>query len=199
VIRNAGGPVSGFESDSLLVDACLRGETAAWTRLVERYSRLVWSVGRKYGLSTQDAEDVHQTTFASLVRHLEDVRDRERLSSWLITTATRECWRLRRTRASRGGSEVGGGLSGGLDDLPDVPLPETDRHDEERQLVREGLARLNERCRDLLQVLFACDGEPHYPTIASQLDMPIGSIGPTRARCLAKLESILRSLGVGRD
>ncbi len=184
--------MTAFRTDSALVEACLRGDRAAWDHLVERYSRLVWSIPRKYGLPASDAEDVHQTVFATLVHHLGELRDRERLSSWLITTATRECWRLRRSAQRRRvtqGDEA-------LDATPEVPLPETDLVDEERQLVREAMDRLNERCRDLLQLLFASPDEPHYPQVAQQLEMPIGSIGPTRARCLAKLEAILRSLGV---
>lgn len=176
-------------SDPTLVESCIRGDRAAWDELVERYSRLVWSIPRKYGLDDSDAEDVHQSTFASLVRHIGELRDRERLSSWLITTATRECWRLRRRR-SQATRSLG-------DEEPDIPMPETDRHEEERQLVREGLARLNDRCRELLSVLFAAVGEPHYPTIAARLGMPVGSIGPTRARCLTRLETVLRNLGLG--
>jgi RNA polymerase sigma factor (sigma-70 family) len=135
---------------------------------------------------------VHQTVFASLIHHLGDVRDRERLSSWLITTATRECWRLRRLAATRNArsTEVD------LETSVEVPMPETDRGEERRQLVREALDRLNDRCRHLLRVLFSGSDEPHYPKIAEQLDIPVGSIGPTRARCLSKLEAILRTLGL---
>jgi len=183
--------VTAFRSDPALVEACLRGDRAAWDELVHRYSRLVWSIPRKYGLDGNDSEDVHQSTFASLIHHLGDLRDRERLSSWIITTATRECWRLRKRQSQRGTVSI--------DSAQEVPLPETDRADEQRQLVREGFERLNERCRSLLQVLFASDGEPHYPTVAEQLGMPVGSIGPTRARCLAKLEAILRGMGVGPE
>jgi RNA polymerase sigma factor (sigma-70 family) len=184
--------VTAFRNDPALIEACLRGDRGAWELLVERYSRLVWSIPRKYGLPSEDAEDVHQTVFASLIHHLADLRDRERLSSWLITTATRECWRLRRQSSGRRAT-VG---DEALDQAPEVPLPETDVVDEQRQLVREGMDRLNERCKHLLQVLFSSHDEPHYPQIAHQLDIPVGSIGPTRARCLAKLEAILRTLGV---
>jgi RNA polymerase sigma factor (sigma-70 family) len=184
--------VSAFRNDPALIEACLRGDRAAWDLLVERYSRLVWSIPRKYGLAASDAEDVHQTVFATLIHHLGELRDRERLSSWLITTATRECWRLRRSAQRRRVSQG----DEALESTPEIPLPETDLVDEERQLVREAMERLNARCRDLLHILFAMPEEPHYPQVAEQLDMPIGSIGPTRARCLAKLEAILRSLGV---
>jgi RNA polymerase sigma factor (sigma-70 family) len=185
--------VSSFQSDPALIEACLSGNRQAWSQLVERYSRLVWSIPRKYGLPHEDSEDVHQTVFASLIHHLSELRDRERLSSWLITTATRECWRLRRLAAARsarlGTIDVEGTVP--------VPLPETDFGEEQRQLVREGIERLNDRCRHLIQALFASDDEPHYPDVADRLHIPIGSIGPTRARCLAKLEAILRTLGVG--
>jgi RNA polymerase sigma factor (sigma-70 family) len=175
--------------DASLIDHCLRGDAPAWEELVRRYTRLVWSVPRKYGLAESDCEDVHQAVFATLVRHLTDVRDRERLSAWLITTATRECWRLRRRERAR--RTVASAA------MEEIPLPETDPVEERAQLVREGLGRLNDRCRELLTELFTTGPkEPHYPTIAERLGMPTGSIGPTRARCLAKLEAILRSLGV---
>lgn len=186
--------MSTFESDPHLIEACLRGERLAWDQLVERYSRLVWSIPRKYGLPREDAEDVHQTVFASLIHHLGELRDRERISSWLITTATRECWRLQRLASARRARTIGGDL----DQAIEVPLPTTDPKDEQRQLVREGMERLNDRCRHLLQALFAGEDEPHYPTIAERLGIPVGSIGPTRARCLSKLEEILRTLGVRR-
>lgn len=184
--------MTAFRNDPGLIEACLHGDRGAWDVLVERYSRLVWSIPRKYGLAREDAEDVHQTVFATLVHHLGDLRDRERLSSWLITTATRECWRLRRKASGRGTVHN----DAALEEVADVPLPETDAADEQKQLVREGLDRLNDRCKHLLQMLFASADEPHYPQVAEQLGIPVGSIGPTRSRCLAKLEAILRVLGV---
>jgi RNA polymerase sigma factor (sigma-70 family) len=185
-----------FQTDPVLIEACLAGDRLAWDRLVERYSRLVWSIPRKYGLTREDAEDVHQTVFAALIHHLGELRDRDRLSSWLITTATRECWRLRRAATSRNARLSAHRAEADADDSVEVPLPETDVQDELRQLVREGLERLNDRCRHLLQALFTNPDEPHYPQVADQLHIPVGSIGPTRARCLAKLEAILRTLGV---
>ncbi|MBL9150661.1 MAG: sigma-70 family RNA polymerase sigma factor [Phycisphaerae bacterium] len=185
-----------YESDASLVDACARGDRRAWDVLVTRYSRLVWSIPRKYGLPESDCEDVHQTVFSALVRHIDELRQRERLASWLITTATRECWRLRRSTRTR--AALTGEHGSAAEDLPAVPLPETDRDEEERQLVREGLATIGERCRDLLTALFAAPANPHYPEIAERLGIPIGSIGPNRARCLEKLEAILRGLGVRR-
>lgn len=174
--------------DPALIDACLRGDRAAWDELVRRYARLVWSVGRRNGLSASDADDVHQVVFATLVRRLHELRDRGRLSSWLITTTSRECWRLRNRDRNRPG--------GGAVEDDRIAAPSSDRDEEEMQLVRGAMDRLDARCRDLLTALFTAQGEPHYPEIAERLGMPIGSIGPTRARCLAKLESLLRAAGL---
>jgi RNA polymerase sigma factor (sigma-70 family) len=180
-----------FRSDSELVEACLRGETAAWDALVHRYTRLVWSTCRGENVPHADCEDLHQNVFASLVTRLESIRDRERLSSWLITAARRECWRWKRRRTIAAGRMAPDG------DPDDVALPGSDPAAERRQLVREGLERLDERCRTLLVTLFASAGDPSYEHIGRALGMPVGGIGPTRARCLSKLSSILRSLGLG--
>lgn len=180
-----------FRSDPDLVDACLRGDTSAWDAVVDRYARLVWSTCRAEGVPHADCEDLMQNVFTSLVNRLAAVRDRERLSSWLITAARRECWRWKRRRnAARMRTAAGA-------DIDEVPLPGSDPVGERRQLVREGLERLDERCRELLVVLFSASGEPNYGQVGRQLGMPVGSIGPTRARCLGKLGAILRELGVG--
>lgn len=185
-------------SDPVLIEACLRGERAAWEALVGRYARLVWSVARKQGLSSGDADDVHQVVFATLIGHLAELRDRERLSSWLITTTSREAWRTRQRLRRRVEVQTGGAASiPPAADEDDAAGPAAGADEEDRQLVREAMGHLNERCRDLLTALFAAGGEPRYPEIAERLGMPVGSIGPTRARCLAKLESLLRSLGLG--
>jgi RNA polymerase sigma factor (sigma-70 family) len=175
-------------SDPKLIEACLQGDRAAWDELVRRYARLVWSVGRRSGLSAADADDVHQIVFATLVRRLHDLRDRERLSSSLITTTSRECRRLLSRERGRAQADGAGGNA--------PASPEFGRDEEERQLVRDATDRLDARCRDLLTALFTAAGEPHYPEIAERLGIPIGSIGPTRARCLAKLEALLRAAGL---
>lgn len=132
-----------------------------------------------------------QNVFASLVNRLAAVRDRERLSSWLITAARRECWRWKRRRTVARVRTAAG------TEIDEVPLPESDPVGERRQLVREGLERLDERCRELLVTLFSASGDPSYTQVGRQLGMPVGGIGPTRARCLDKLGAILRQLGVG--
>lgn len=179
-----------YRNDPALVEACLAGHQWAWDELVERYGRLVFSVARRSGLTTQDAEDVVQNVFTIALRRLHALRDQTRLSSWLITTAYRECWRLGR-RA--GGAPVS--LDTEVVDSGAPPVEEVVRWERE-QLVHEALARVDGRCRALLTALFLDDREPSYQEIAGRLGMPVGSIGPTRARCFRKLEMVLTELGV---
>lgn len=180
--------MSSERTDQSLIAACLKGSDAAWTALVDRYNRLVFSVARRYGFTQTDAEDVMQGVFLALYRRLDSLRDHERLASWLITTTHRECWRVAR-RAKRAGIAA---------DLPDLPhdIDEAESERIERQhLVRQGLDELGDPCATLLQALFLGAGDPDYQAIAKETGMKVGSIGPTRARCLQKLDAILRRLG----
>jgi RNA polymerase sigma factor (sigma-70 family) len=181
-----------FQSDPALVRACLDGDETAWHELVERYGRLVYSVPRRYGMAAADADDVFQGVFVILSRQLGALRDQTRLSSWLITTAHRECWRLR--RAARDQQHLDEAVV--ADGAP--PVDDLIRAERE-QGVRDALARVDERCRDLLTALFLDPSEPNYAAIGARLGMPVGSIGPTRARCFRKLEAILRELGIDAE
>lgn len=176
-----------------LIDRCLQGEAAAWRLFVERYTRLVWSIVRRHRLGEADAEDVHQAVFTIAVTRLERLRDAEQVAAWLATTTRRECWRVMRRR--RPTATVGDDAVATLPD--DEATPEEDRVSiEERQIVREGLEELGGRCRELLEALFSAPGEPSYPQISARLGMPLGSIGPTRARCLRRLSEILERRGI---
>jgi RNA polymerase sigma factor (sigma-70 family) len=181
-----------YRSDPSLIQACLSGDKAAWDALVERYGRLVYSIPRRYGLSTEDADDVFQNVFLSAYRSLDKLKDQSRLSSWLITTAHRECWRTGKR----------GAKSANLDEhIENVAAPrESDLVDWERQhLVRQGLTILDGRCQPLLEAMFFDSTRPDYETIAKKLNMRMGSIGPTRARCFNKLQKILTQLGLTAD
>ena len=177
------------QSDPALVQACLAGDQSAWDEMVERYSRLVYSIPRRLGLSADDADDVFQNVFVTLYRRLGDLRDQTRLSSWLITTTYRECWRLGKqtTRYSQ--------LDEAIEDSAISPPEEVTRNEREH-LVRHALRQLDDRCRELLTALYLASGAESYEEIARRFNMPIGSIGPTRARCFKKLEAVLRQFGV---
>jgi len=171
------------------IAACLRGDQRAWDEVIDRYGRLVYSIARRYGLDDSDSDDVFQSVFLILYRRLETLEDTTRLSAWLITTTHRECWRV--------GKRSGGHPS--LDEqIADVNAPsETQITEWEQQhLVRLGLLELGGQCEELLRALFVERGSGDYDTIAERLGMKVGSIGPTRARCFAKLKRILIRLGL---
>jgi RNA polymerase sigma factor (sigma-70 family) len=178
--------------DASLVARCLDGRADGWGALVDRYARLVRSIPRRYGLDDADADDVAQATFIQLHRSLDRLRDAERLSSWLITTAHRESWRIGRRRP-----ELSDHLHETIADVG-TPDPAEAARWEREQAVRRALGELGGRCEALLTRLFR-DPSPDYTGIARDLGMPVGSIGPTRARCFQKLAPILRRLGLAPD
>lgn len=165
-----------------LVRAAAGGDQKAWDSLVERYAGLVWAVIRGHRLTGADAADASQTTWLRLVEHAHGLQDPARVGAWLATTARREC--LRVLRGS--GRQIPYG-----DDLPE-PVSDDEsvaddllRNERDAQLW-EAFGRLPQRDQALLRMLVA-DPAPSYREIADALDMPVGSIGPTRARCLERL------------
>jgi RNA polymerase sigma factor (sigma-70 family) len=176
-------------ADGELVQACLRGDSSAWNELVERFGRLVYSIPRKLGFSLTDADDVFQTVFGVAYRRLASLRDESRLSAWLIRTTYRECWRMRRAR------DAGRPLNENLSD-DGMPAEDVVLRAEQQHFVRQALSQIDERCRDLLTALFLETEQRSYDEIAAGLGMPVGSIGPTRARCFKKMETALRRLGM---
>lgn len=169
-----------------LVAGARRGESWAWNAIVERYRTLVRAVTRGYRLNERDAEDVLQTVWLRLVEHIERLREPRALPSWLVRTASHESLRL--TRNNRRFL-----LIDPLDDpmhrleveQPGEPDAELLRV-EQVEAVRRGLATLPPAQRDLLELL-SSDQPLSYREISEILDMPTGSIGPTRARGLARL------------
>jgi RNA polymerase sigma factor (sigma-70 family) len=199
-MRPIGGSVGGTEeapglgewSVAELVCAAAGGDERAWVELVRRYTPLVLSVIRSYGLDRADAADVNQTVWLRLVEHLDRLREREpaALAAWLATTARRECYRLlrvgRRTQPFDPYDDSPG-ARGGVPQLVDFSSPDEDLlRAERRQALRDGFGQLPPRCRDLLALL-AADPPASYQEIGERLGMPVGSVGPTQARCLRKL------------
>lgn len=178
----------GREAAELVRDASL-GDASAWSALVDRFAPLVWSIARGYRLFDHDAADVSQTTWLRLSEHIGRLRDPERVGAWLATTASRECLALIRRRQQQVPLEEGV-LTEALDvDLSDGPAESTLRAAESEELWR-AFSKLPARSQLLLRLLFA-DPQPSYQEIASATGMPVGSIGPTRARCLQELRLLL--------
>jgi len=182
--------------DSLLIAACLAGEHAAWEALISRYQRLIYSIPLKSRLTPDDAADIFQSVCLKLYEKLATLRNHERISSWLITTTTRECWRLsgRNRRDARSSTFDDDDDSDPLGNIPAAgPLADEQRETLERQqAVRQAVESLSERCRELLTMLFYQSEESSYADIARRMEMPVPSIGPTRARCLEKLKKLLQ-------
>jgi RNA polymerase sigma factor (sigma-70 family) len=171
-----------------LVGAAGAGNSEAWNALVERYARLVWSVARGFALSAADAADVSQTTWLRLVEHLGRLREPEALGGWLASTARHECLRVLR----RSGREVVG-FDSDIEIESGEPTPEAIILDDERdQLLWRSLSEISQRCQVLLRAL-ATTPAPSYQDVSAALGMPVGSIGPTRARCLDHLKRRLNA------
>lgn len=182
--------------DAALIAACLRGEARAWDALIDRCQALIFSIRLRMGLPRGDAEDVFQDVCLLLFSHLDSLRDRARLSSWLISTTRREAWRMARRRRAlpeadladpEGEMERGEHLAGAGPELPEEAVLALER----QQSVREAFQKLPERCRELLERLYVRDPPEAYAEISAQMGLPMGSIGPTRARCLQRLQRLL--------
>jgi RNA polymerase sigma factor (sigma-70 family) len=187
VSAGKGTAVDEEHSTEALLAAAASGSQQAWDGLVDRFARLVWSIARSFRLSDADAADVCQTTWLRLVEHLDAIKDPDRLAGWLATTARRESITVLRKRDR----EVPVFEGPDEDDEDDGQNPETRTiaQDEYRELW-EAFAALSQKCRDLLRVL-AVSPMDNYAQVAAALRMPVGSIGPTRARCLAQLRARL--------
>lgn len=182
--------------DRQLIAACLADEPAAWETLISRYQRLIYSIPLKSRLTPDDAADIFQSVSLKLYEKLATLRDHDKISSWLITTATRECWRVS-ARNRREAQASGSGEDDDSDPLAEIPatgpLADEQRETLERQqAVRQAVESLSERCRELLTMLFYHSDEWSYADIARRMEMPVPSIGPTRARCLEKLRKLLQ-------
>lgn len=183
-------------SDKELIIACLANSDAAWESLIARYERLIYSIPIRFNMSPQEAGEVFQSVCFILLKKLSTLRNHEKIYSWLITTTTRECWRIetlkQRERALLPGNESNG-AGASIDRLTAEQLAYERRvADEQNQIVLEAIAALPERCRELIRMLFYAKDEPTYEDISESLNIPVSSIGPTRMRCLEKLRQLLQ-------
>ena len=166
------------------------GDLGAWERLVDQYARLIWSITADYKLVESDAADVCQTTWLRLIEHIDRIEHPDSVGSWLAATARNECLRSLAARKRVV-------LSQDCTELDDAVAhePEIDERllaAERAQVVRDALSSLPRRWQRLLEMLMA-DPPASYADISDELELPIGSIGPTRGRCLARLRVLLQA------
>ena len=177
------------ERAALAFTAYRGGDPEAMSDLVDATTALLWHTARAQGLGSAAAEDVVQTTWLSLVRHQDTIQDPLAVLKWLTTTARREAWTVSRRARREGAREEIGDL---LEDLPaQVEGPEQVLvRGQEQVVLWRHFSTLSERCQQLLRVVAVAE-RPDYQHVAEALGMPVGSIGPTRGRCLAKLRAAL--------
>jgi len=190
--------MAGKEIDSSDVAALVRraadGDRMAWERLVSQYERLIWSITVEFKLGESDAADVSQTTWLRLLEHVDRIQHPDRVGSWLAATARNECLRnlaaRKRLVLGHEDTELGTAAVAAVAHAPEVD--ERLLADERDQVVRDAMSRLPGRWQRLLEMLMA-DPPVSYTEISDQLGVPIGSIGPTRGRCLAQLRVLLQA------
>jgi RNA polymerase sigma factor (sigma-70 family) len=173
-----------------LVRRAAAGDRRSWERLVEQFERLVWSITADFRLTESDAADVVQTTWLRLLEHIDRIQHPDRVGSWLAATARNECLRSLAARKRVILTQDDEGLTGVV-----ATEPEVDQRilaDERDLLVRDALSRLPRRSQRLLELLMA-DPPTSYAEISNEIGLPVGSIGPTRGRCLAQLRVLLQA------
>jgi RNA polymerase sigma factor (sigma-70 family) len=181
-------------TDKELLIACRKGDESSWEALVDRYQRLIYTIPRRAGLDQDQASEVFQDVFLTLLEKIDDINDPDRLHAWLVTAARRKTWRL--VTKERSLRRVNLDEEEGEDDLVDIvdSTPLTDEvllQLEEQHRVRTAVAGLDDRCHKLLTLLYYQSEPPSYAQIAEDFGTSEGSIGPTRARCLKKLLRLL--------
>ena len=184
---------------TVLIHRAAEGDPTAWNAIVDEFAGLLWSVVRGFRLNEAQSADAVQTTWLRLVEHIADLREPEHVAGWLKTTAHRVCLQAIR----QGGREQltdweedRGPVSGVRYEGPDEDGPEVAAMRQEQQvLVRRALAELPDRHRQLMELLVASP-PISYQDISARLGMPVGSIGPTRARILTRMRDSLATVGL---
>jgi len=171
-------------SDNELIQRCLGGDQDAWKDLISQYQRLVYSIANQFCPQPEDASDIFQQVWLALYQHLSELRNVQALPAWLITVTRRQAYAV--LQARRGSEQLD---EEHLDEAvePAVPVSQIARE----HAIERALEQLTERCRSLIDLLYFHADEPSYAYIAKKLDMPVSSVGPTRARCLERLRKLL--------
>jgi RNA polymerase sigma factor (sigma-70 family) len=179
-------------SDTHLVAECLRGNEQAWSALIDKYKRLIYSIPIKYGASPADAADIFQAVCLELFNGLRNLRKTESLKAWIVTITSHQCLRWKRQRRLET-NLLGAEQEGSAASTP--PAPELLEEADKEQCLREAITQLPPRCREMIQLLFYEQPPLPYAEVARRLGLATGSIGFIRGRCLERLQKNLRQAG----
>jgi RNA polymerase sigma factor (sigma-70 family) len=181
-------------SDGALVVSCLRGNEAAWNALVLKYGRLVYAIILNSGAAAGEEADVYQAVWLDVFNELSRLKKRDSLKAWISTVTRHKCyhWRLRSRRLP---AELDENWAANIPDGDDLPPEKLSRIERDHEL-RDAVAALPPRCRQLLSELFLNDPPRPYAAIAKDLGLAEGSIGAQRSRCLERLKAELERRGV---
>jgi RNA polymerase sigma factor (sigma-70 family) len=180
-------------SNARLIEECLQHNEQAWHALVDRYRRLVASIPRRMGIPHEDAADIFQAVFLDLFNELPRLREPQALLSWLISVTTHKCYRWRRGREMLSTQSDKSWLE--MIDEETPIMPEQLAKLETERAVREAIAGLPPRCREMIELLFFAHPPMRYRDIAKRLRLAPGSIGFIRGRCLKRLKETLERKG----
>ena len=186
----------GPRNDRELVAACLSGDEQAWSELIDRYNRLIFSIPLKQGLNRDEAADIFQAVCLDLVAELPRLRDPQALPAWLIQTTLHKVskWRRRNDRYVPDEGTYTENAPAPEADMPDTLI----RDVQQTQALRDAVAALSDRCQRMVQMLFFETPARPYKDVASALGVATGSIGFLRGRCLDRLRSALEGIGLCR-
>jgi RNA polymerase sigma factor (sigma-70 family) len=179
--------------DEWLVQGCLQGDSRAWEQLIDKYKRLIYSIPIKYGASSEDAADVFQAVCIEVLNSLPQLKSAQSLRSWLITLTIRQSYRWKRKQSNH--VELDALEPEVAEGIASVTHPDKLDQLEQEQIVREVVAQLPPRHRELVQLLFFEQPALPYAEVAQRLGLATGSIGFIRGRCLEKLRKALLEYG----
>jgi RNA polymerase sigma factor (sigma-70 family) len=179
-------------SDERLIGLCLKGEQEAWSALIDKYKNLIYSIPIKLGIY-QDAADIFQSVCVDLLSELPRLREHRALPKWLMQTCYHKCLHYQRAadRLVELPDESSDGLLRATEELPEQLLVQL----EQEQILRDAITDLPEQCERMVRLLFFEIPPRPYEKVAAELGMATGSIGATRARCLASLKKQLEKRG----
>lgn len=181
------------KADASLVKRCKKGDQTAWNTLVERYQRLIFAIPRRAGLSEEQAADVFQEVFLTLVEKIDSIEQPERIRSWIVTTAKFKTWAIIRGSKGLYSPETEEEMEAEMARIEDKsPLADDMLIElEEQHMIRTALNLLEERCQQILSMIYLCDPSASYAEVAAAIGVGETSISPLRSRCLKKLEKVL--------